>query len=148
MSANSKKNAAKISLPLVIVGVLLCFYAAVFGHSDGDNAVKPTADASSSPAVTQEQGQTVRYNFKSKKSLQEHFEKHGADTYCKSAEEYLEKANAVINNPDALTKIESDEGDGDRIFYLEETDEIVFLSTDEFIRTYFICSGRDYFDKQ
>lgn len=147
MSANSKNNAAKISLPIVIVGVLLCFYAAVFGHGD-KNTVPDTTASQTGTSVTQTQQKARNYSFKSKKSLNEHFEKHGADTYCKSAEEYLEKANAVINNPDALTKIETDDGDGDRVFYIEETDEIVFLSTDDYIRTYFICSGKDYFDRQ
>ncbi|MBE6835682.1 MAG: hypothetical protein E7515_05460 [Ruminococcaceae bacterium] len=145
MSENKKKTASLAGIPLVILGVILCFYAAISGSSEDKPSAKATASMTSEiTTVTQ----AVTYGFKNKKSLNDHFEKHGADTYCKTAEEYLEKANAVINNPDALTKIESDEGDGDRIFYIEETDEIVFLSTDGFIRTYFICSGKDYFDRQ
>ena len=146
MSKNSKSNAAKISLPLIIVGVLLCFYAAVSGHLGSDTETTKAAAEQKSSTVTQTQQLSESYSFRSKKSLDEHFKKHGADTYCKSAEEYLAKANAVINSPDALTKNEAE--DGDRVFYIEKTDEIVFLSTDGFIRTYFICSGKDYFERQ
>jgi len=149
MSTNSKKNAAKISIPLVVVGVLMCFYIAIFGHTDADVAEKTTAKQPKTTVasdVTERQPKARQYTFRTEKSLKDHYKKHGADTYCKSAEEYLEKANAVINNPNALTKIEAE--DGDMVYYIEETDEIVFLSTDGYIRTYFICSGRAYFDKQ
>ena len=89
---------------------------------------------------------TAFYNFRTEQLLEEHFQKHGADTYCKTSSEYLAKANAVINNPNALKKTEAEDGDG--VFYIEDTDEIVFLSTDGYIRTYFICSGKAYFDRQ
>lgn len=144
MSDNKKKNAAAISLPLIIAGVLLCFFPAVFGHQ---NTEKPSGKQTGT-TVTTVQEQVELYSFKTKEKLKDHFKKHGSDTYCKTADEYLQKANDVINNPNALTKVESDEGDGDRIFYIEETNEIVFLSTEGYIRTYFICSGKDYFDRQ
>ena len=59
---------------------------------------------------------------------------------------YLEAANRVINNPDALHKLEAE--DQDHVYYLEETDEIVFVSQDGYIRTYFQPGGRDYFERQ
>ena len=138
------KTIKRISVPMVIVGVVMCFCVAIFG---GDKDRDSKDSTTTKPSVTAEQ-QVKSYTFRTQKSLDDHFRKHGADTYSKSAEEYLEKANAVINNPDALKKIESDEGDGDRVFYIEDTDEIVFLSEDNYIRTYFICSGKDYFDRQ
>jgi len=58
----------------------------------------------------------------------------------------LDGANALINNPAALHKLEAE--DDDYIYYLQATNEIVFLSQDGYIRTYFICSGKDYFDRQ
>jgi pyocin large subunit-like protein len=146
MNSDKTKAAAKISVPLIVIGVLLCFFPAIFGHFDTDTAEKTTAARQQKTTVAAEQKQEKHYTFRTKKSLNEHFKKHGADTYCKSAEEYLEKANAVINNPNALTKNEAE--DGDKVFYIEETDEIVFLSTDGYIRTYFICSGKAYFDRQ
>jgi len=145
--SDKKETAKKISIPMIIIGVVMCFAVAIFGGDKEGGTVNTTAKAkqTKTTAVT-EQKQTELYTFRTKKSLNEHFKKHGADTYCKSEEEYLQKANDVINNPEAMTKTEAE--DGDRVFYIEGTDEIVFLSTDGYIRTYFICSGKDYFDRQ
>ena len=64
-----------------------------------------------------------------------------------SPEEYLAAANAVIANPEALTKTEAE--DGDTVYYVESTNEFVVLSTDGYIRTYFLPdSGKRYFDRQ
>lgn len=63
-----------------------------------------------------------------------------------SEKDYVEGANKVINNGDALHKQEAE--DNDDIYYLEATNEIVFVSSDGFIRTFFICKGKKYFDKQ
>ena len=53
----------------------------------------------------------VAYHFRSKKQLNEHFEKHGAefdgDFDYQSAEDYEEGASDVINNDDALFKYEN-----------------------------------------
>ncbi len=87
------------------------------------------------------------YAFRSKKLLNEHYEKHGIEMDFESAEAYAESANLVIHHPDVLWKIEKD--DGDYVFYLEETNEFVVLSKDGYIRTYFWPdSGRKYYDKQ
>ena len=44
---------------------------------------------------------------------------------------------------------ELEKEDGDDVYYLEETNEFVVVSTDGFIRTYFCPdSGKKYFDKQ
>ena len=63
-----------------------------------------------------------------------------------SADEYRKAASDVINDPDALSKIEKE--DGDTCYYIEATDEFVVLSTDGYIRTYFNPGGKDYFDRQ
>jgi pyocin large subunit-like protein len=56
-------------------------------------------------------------------------------------------ASAVINSPDALHKIEAE--DGDSVFYIEETNELVILSTEGYIRTYFKPEdGIDYYNRQ
>ena len=62
------------------------------------------------------------------------------------AQAYVAAANAVINNPDVLHKLEAE--DGDDVYYLEATDEIVFISTDGYIRTYFNPGGIGYFNRQ
>ncbi len=85
--------------------------------------------------------------FRTPENLIDHFLEHGEETNCSSAEEYLIKANAVIQNPEAQSKYETDEWDNDKIYYLSKTGEIVFVSTDEYIRTYFVADD-EYFDRQ
>ena len=86
------------------------------------------------------------YIFRYERYLQEHYEKHGIEMGYATKEAYLAGANAVINNPNALHKLEAE--DQDHIYFIEATNEIVFLSQDGYIRTYFICSGKNYYDRQ
>ncbi len=86
------------------------------------------------------------YNFRYPSYLTEHYNKHGVEMGYTSEKAYLDGANALINNAASLHKLEAE--DSDHIYYLEATNEIVFLSQDGFIRTYFICSGKAYFDRQ
>lgn len=89
----------------------------------------------------------VEYKFKSEKLLNQHYEKHGKDMGFASADEYEKAASDVINNPDALNKLEKEDGDG--VFYVVDTNEFVVLSTEGYIRTYFLPdAGRAYYDKQ
>lgn len=88
----------------------------------------------------------VYYQFRSNQKYKDHFNKHGAEMGFSTPEEYLDAANALINNPDALHKLEKE--DNDEIYYLESTNEIAFVSQDGYLRTYFICSGRNYYDRQ
>lgn len=93
----------------------------------------------------------VEYHFRNKKLLNQHFEKHGSEFYddfgYQNEQEYEKGASDVINNPDALFKTEAEDGDG--IYYIEQTNEFVVLSTDGYIRTYFRPSGKiDYFNRQ
>jgi pyocin large subunit-like protein len=87
------------------------------------------------------------YTFRNRDLLKSHYKKHGIDMGFDSPEEYLAAANGVIANPDALTKTEKE--DGDMVYYVEDTNEFVVLSTDGYIRTYFYPdSGKRYFDRQ
>lgn len=93
----------------------------------------------------------VEYYFRTEKQRDQHFEKHGGefeeDFGYENAEDYEQGASDVINDPDALFKTEAEDGDG--VYYIEETNEFVILSTDGYIRTYFRPSaGIDYFDRQ
>ena len=87
----------------------------------------------------------IRYEFRNRNLLDKHYEKHGIEMGFESAEEYEAAASAVINNPEALHKLEQE--DGDDVFYLEDTGEFVVLSTDGFIRTYYYAD-KAYFDRQ
>lgn len=91
--------------------------------------------------VIQEKG------FRNSKYLNQHFEKHGKDMGFSSEKEYEEAAIAVVNNKNALHKIEADDGDG--VYYIEETNEFVIVSVDGYIRTYFNPSdGIRYYNRQ
>lgn len=89
----------------------------------------------------------VEYHFRNEKLLNQHFEKHGSEFDYPTAYEYEKGASDVINNPDALFKTEAEDGDG--VYYIEQSNEFVILSTDGYIRTYFKPSGGiDYFNRQ
>lgn len=89
----------------------------------------------------------LKYKFKKSEYLTEHFQKHGAEFPYATEDEYLAGANHVIENPNALHKLEAE--DGDDVYYVESTNEFVIVSTDGYIRTYFRPdSGIDYFDRQ
>ena len=84
--------------------------------------------------------------FRSNRLLTEHFLKHGAEFPYSSAAEYLRGANRVIKDQNALHKAEAE--DGDDVYYLAAANEIVFVSTDGYIRTYFKPNdGIDYFNR-
>lgn len=85
--------------------------------------------------------------FRTPEKLLKHFDEHKEATRCETAEEYLIKANAVIQNPKTQVKTETDEGDNDKVYYLSQTGEIVFVSDDGFIRTYYIADD-EYFERQ
>ena len=75
------------------------------------------------------------YKFRNKRLLDEHFEKHGRNMGFASADDYQLAAVLVVNNPKSLHKYEKD--DGDDVYYLESSNEIVIVSRDGYIRTYF-----------
>lgn len=86
-------------------------------------------------------------SFRNESLWESHYEKHGIDMGFASMEAYLEAANLVLYNEDTLHKIEAE--DGDDVYFLEETGEFVVVSTDGYIRTYFIPdAGIDYFNRQ
>lgn len=88
-----------------------------------------------------------QYYFRNDSLLTQHYEKHGIDMGFDSKESYEAAASMVVTNPDSLHKTEAD--DGDDVYYLEETNEFVIVSTDGYIRTYFLPDGgKKYFDKQ
>lgn len=114
-------------------------------------AVKVTTTAKTTEAPTEAAPAYVDYYFRNEKLLKDHFSKHGSefegDFDYRTAEDYEKGASDVINNPDALYKLESE--DNDHVYYIEETNEFVVLSQDGYIRTYFRpSSGKKYFDKQ
>lgn len=89
----------------------------------------------------------LTYSFRNERLLNQHYEKHGIEMGFATIEDYVAAANAVINHPDVLHKLEAE--DNDDVYFLEATNEFVVVSTDGYIRTYFIASGGiDYYNRQ
>lgn len=89
----------------------------------------------------------IKNTFRNENLLESHYEKHGKDMGFVSSEEYEMAASDVVNNPESLHKTEKE--DGDDVYYKEDTNEFVVVSTDGYIRTYFNPdSGKKYFDRQ
>lgn len=109
-----------------------------------DTIVEEPGDNEQDANIDEEE---VKYYFRNDKLLTQHYEKHGIDMGFDSKESYEAAASMVVTNPDSLHKTEAD--DGDDVYYLEETNEFVIVSTDGYIRTYFLPDGgKKYFDKQ
>ncbi|WP_317414907.1 hypothetical protein [Holdemanella porci] len=79
--------------------------------------------------------------------LESHYEKHGKEMGFVSSEEYEMAASDAVNNPESLHKTEKE--DGDDVYYKEDTNEFVIVSTDRYIRSNFNPdSDKKYFDRQ
>ena len=157
-----QNNAKAVRWGLIIIILALAVVFLVFGCNHKTAAQEPATTAATqeltteavetttettTQATTQAVQDQPEYTFRYHDRLREHYKKHGIEMGFASEDEYLAAANAVISNPDALTKREKE--DGDYLFYVEETNEFVVLSKDGYIRTYFCPdSGKRYFDKQ
>ena len=143
---------------LIILIIALAVLVLIFGCNRAktqENEQPQTSTQTEQATAMEEQAITTEttqapmadYTFRNKDLLQSHYKKHGIEMGFDSAESYLAAANAVIANPEALTKTEKE--DGDMVYYVEKSNEFVVLSTDGYIRTYFCPdSGRSYFDRQ
>lgn len=118
------------------LAALLCLSGC--GFAPGESGSAPSPDAAATEA-------TSRLAFRTEGKLQQHFEKHGQETGCATAEEYLAAANAVVANPATLHKLQAE--DGDDLYFLESTGEFVVVSPAGYIRTYYL-TDRDYFERQ
>ena len=115
--------------------------------ANGPNAEKKESEKDRQNSQNQTVTSTKALRFRNKKLLQQHYEKHGIEMGFKSAADYESAAAAVVENPDALHKTEQE--DNDDIYYIESTNEIVFVSEDGYIRTYFNPSrGIRYYNEQ
>ena len=105
---------------------------------------KLTEEVTETPADYDDE---TAYVFRNSKLLNDHYKKHGEEMGFASAEEYEKAASAVVNSPDALHKKEKD--DNDDVYYIEDTNEFVVVSSDGYLRTYFLPDkGKAYYDRQ
>ncbi|MDO4941592.1 MAG: hypothetical protein Q4E73_01980 [Lachnospiraceae bacterium] len=110
-----------------------------------ENLVGSNEKESEDSAASKSEGK--RYSFRNSELLENHYEKHGKEMGFSSAEEYEKAASAVVTNDKALHKTEKE--DGDDVYYLEKTNEFVIVSTDGYLRTYFLPNnGIDYYNRQ
>lgn len=109
---------------------------------EADRAAGPSEDQADAGDQTGD-----KYVFRSRKLLDSHYEKHGYEMGFDSPWDYQRAASRVAENPDSLHKTEKE--DGDDVYYLEATNEFVVVSTDGYLRTYFLPDrGKSYFDRQ
>ena len=112
-------------------------------------ASSDAAATTTTASITEQEKEYVSYTFRTKKQFDGHFEKHGKEFGSITQEEYLKKANDLINNDSDTIFHKTEAEDGDYIFYDTVNNEILFLSTDGYIRTYFKpSSGIDYYNRQ
>lgn len=133
---NSKKSATSKIIASAIAAILLVIVGLISGFEDKDII----SNSNNNSSVTS-------YTFRNDEYLTQHFNKHGDEFSYDTKEEYLQGANNVINSPNALHKKEAE--DNDDIYYIEDTNEFVVVSTDGYIRTYFKPNGGiEYYNRQ
>ena len=76
-----------------------------------ETPTESSTEASTEISTEPEEDEQTEYRFRSKKLLNEHYEKHGVDMGFESTADYEKAASAVVNNPDALHKTEKEDGD-------------------------------------
>ena len=127
-----RRSPVSIVLCLIIAAVLYIFGGGHKQHTGNEDPYQYQQQQQ------QQYGTDYRhavYKFRNKRLLDEHFEKHGRNMGFASADDYQLAAVLVLNNPKSLHKYEKD--DGDDVYYLESSNEIVIVSRDGYIRTYF-----------
>lgn len=91
----------------------------------------------------------IEYSFRSKKLFDDHYKKHGAEFGDITQEEYLQLANDMLNSDSDTILHKTEAEDGDDVLFDTDTGYFLVLSTDGYIRTFFIPkAGIDYFDRQ
>lgn len=136
---NSKNKSKKFRNIIIVAVVLLLSF---IGKSFNINF-----DALNIGSVLQSQKADGVLEFRNDNLWEEHFLKHGGEFGYTTKEDYLEGANEVVTSASSKHKQESE--DGDDIYYDAENNEIVFVSKDGYIRTYFKPSdGIEYYNRQ
>ena len=136
---NSKNKSKKFrNIIIVAVVLLLSFIGKVFNIN---------FDALNIGSVLQSQKADGVLEFRNDNLWEEHFLKHGGEFGYTTKEDYLEGDNEVVTSASSKHKQEAE--DGDDIYYDAENNEIVFVSKDGYIRTYFKPSdGIEYYNRQ
>ncbi|MEG0072476.1 MAG: hypothetical protein RR362_01215 [Raoultibacter sp.] len=135
------KRQPKQLVAFAIVALLAC---AVFIGVEGC-ANSAGQDSTSAPVQPSEQ----RYRFASQEKFDQHYKKHGREFGDISQDEYLQKANDLIESSAPTVKTKSEKTDGDTCYYDTATNEFLVLTKKGVIRTFFHPDdGIDYFNRQ
>jgi len=138
----SKRSLGLVGALVLILGALL-----------GQNWWEPELRGSSTPAPAESpravQGFGASVGFTSARSLQEHFEKHGAEFSARSKEEYLARAQALRDAPLSASVLERRRADEVITRFDRKSGAFVAFDPDGRIRTCFRPeNGEDYFLRQ
>lgn len=134
-----------IGSAIAVVLAAIIGIGGVSAGSSGEGSADSSAGQSATAAHTVSAEDDAPYTFRTKGLLNSHFEKHGKEMGYADAQAYAAGANKVVDNPASLHKRQKDR---DFVYYLEETDELVVISSDGYIRTYFNPGGIEYYYKQ
>lgn len=85
-----------------------------------------------------------KHTFYDTKSMAEHYVKHGKETHSESMEDYLLKANKMLEDRACRTKTIDN---GDKLYYKQQTKEFVVVAKAGYIRTYFIANDKYYYQQ-
>ena len=116
MSRSTRKLLSSFALSIAAAILALacmtgCQATSATGTAASGNNAEAAASSNPNGYGAVEEGQSVgSLEFRNSARLKEHYQKHGIDMGYSSPEEYLAGANAVISNPNALHKQESDDG--------------------------------------
>lgn len=138
-SGNSQDNNLLRNIVMAII-VIMIAVGSIFANQKDREPTSTNIDYSDDNATTD-------IGFRNEKLLNEHYQKHGIEMGFTSALEYEAAAGRVVENSKSLHKTEAE--DGDDVYYLESSNELVIVSTDGYIRTYFKPNdGIAYYNRQ
>lgn len=110
---------------------------------------KTKATSKTTTSAAKPQKQIKQYRFRSQKLLDQHFEKHGSEFGNITKDDYVRMANELINSESESVLSKTEKEDGDTVFFDKKTGYFAVLSTDGYIRTFFIPDqGIKYYNKQ
>lgn len=139
----------KIQKRYPILAAIILLLAGYFGWYENDQSQGNLFGQAKQAVQTTQSSQAEQstLTFRSESLREDHYQKHGIEMGFASAEEYERAAAAVVSDSRALHKLEKE--DNDDVYYIEETNEFVIVSTDGYIRTYFYPrDGIWYFERQ
>ncbi len=138
-SGNNQDNNLLRNIAMVVI-IIMIAVGSIFANQK-DREPTPTNIDYSDDNIT------TGISFRNENLLNEHYQKHGIEMGFSSASEYEAAARSVVVNSKSLHKIEAE--DGDDVYYLESSNELVIVSTDGYIRTYFKPNdGIAYYNRQ